>query len=321
MESFFQIVTIVFVSNSQHSLRDRKGSKIVLSKFQKFTHTHLKKLNKPEKRALSDLSSKLACNASMTVEAACVLPIFLFCFMNVMFSFRMLETQSRVLAALHQTGNQICFCGYGSKFIPDALPDGVVSLAMSEGYVRGSVTNKLGTSFLQSSAIKGKAAGLSFIGSNIMGENDIVDIQARWWAKPFIGGYGFLGFATGARYYGRAWTGYETDTSDGAGEQTDRMVYITEHGTVYHNARDCYHLTPNISQISAGSVDQKRNQSGQKYRACMYCGEKNVLQTVCYITPEGDCYHNNPNCSGLKRTIYTVPLSTVSDRPPCAACQ
>lgn len=330
MESFFQNVTIVFVSNSQHSLRDRKGSEKVLSILKKFTHTHLKKLNKSEKRALSDSSSygKLygsfdKLRASMTVEAAFVLPIFLFCFMNVLFSFRMLETQSRVLSSIHQVGNEICFYGYGNKYMPDALPDKAVSFVLSEGYVRGKTIQKLGDSFLKSSAIKGGAMGLSFAGSQIMEHNDIVDIQVHWWTRLFIGKYkyGFLGFATGTRYYGRAWTGYEADDIGEFAEQTDRIVYITEHGTVYHNARDCYHLTPTIMQVSASSVDEKRNQSGQRYSVCMYCGEKNILQAVCYITPEGERYHNNPNCSGLKRTIYAVPLSSVSDKVPCMSCR
>lgn len=321
MESFFQNVTIVFVSNSQHSLRDRKGSKNVLSIFQKFTHTHLKKLNKSEKRALSDLSSYDKCHASMTVEAAFVLPIFLFCFMNVLFSFRMLETQSRVLACIHQVGNEICFYGYGNKYMPDVLPDKAISIALSEGYVRGKTIQKLGDSFLKNSAIKGGAIGLSFSGSKIMEDNDIVDIQVRWWERPFIGRYGFLGFATGTRYYGRAWTGYEVDDIGELAEQTDRIVYITEHGAVYHNARDCYHLTPTIMQVSVDAVDEKRNQSGHRYSMCMYCGEKNILQAICYITPEGEKYHNNPNCAGLKRTIYAVPLSSVGAKPACMTCQ
>ena len=80
MESFFQIVTVDKISISQRSLRDRKGSRSILSIFQKFTHTHIK-LHKTEKRALSDTSSRKPHRASMTVEAIFVLPIFLFCMM------------------------------------------------------------------------------------------------------------------------------------------------------------------------------------------------------------------------------------------------
>ena len=46
--------------------------------------------------------------ASMTVEAALVLPLFLFCIFNIIFLLDVIRLQSRVTAALQQTGDQIC---------------------------------------------------------------------------------------------------------------------------------------------------------------------------------------------------------------------
>ena len=40
----------------------------------------------------------------MTLEAAFVLPFFLFAVINILFAVSMIGTQSRVNAALHQTG-------------------------------------------------------------------------------------------------------------------------------------------------------------------------------------------------------------------------
>ena len=320
MESFFQIVTINLVSISQHSLRDRKGSISILSVFQTFTHTHLNKYTKNEKRALSDTFSRKSCKASMTVEACFVLPILLFCMMNILFSFRMLETQSRIYAAVHQTGNQICSWGYAEKYVPQGVPDGLVSTIVTEGYVRTKVLQKVGNSYLDQGAIKGGAVGLSFLGTDIMNHNDIVDIQVRWWTQPFIGNYGFLGFPTGVRYYGRAWTGFDATAIDGAEAQEEQMVYVAEHGTVYHRTRACYHLNTTIMQIPVGAVDEARNRNDERYDPCVYCGGNNLLQPFCYITPEGNRYHFNANCSGLKRTVYTVPLSKVADKSPCMSC-
>ena len=46
--------------------------------------------------------------ASMTVEAALVLPLFLFCIFNILFLLDAVRLQSRVAAALQPTGDQIC---------------------------------------------------------------------------------------------------------------------------------------------------------------------------------------------------------------------
>ena len=45
--------------------------------------------------------------ASMTVEAAFVLPFFIFCMVNILMIFQMVEYRSKILAAVHQTGNEI----------------------------------------------------------------------------------------------------------------------------------------------------------------------------------------------------------------------
>ena len=44
---------------------------------------------------------------SMTLEAAFVLPFFLFAVINILFAVNMIAAQSRINAALHQTGNKM----------------------------------------------------------------------------------------------------------------------------------------------------------------------------------------------------------------------
>lgn len=330
MGPFSRTVTINFVSKSQHSLRNSKGFNLVLSLFLTLTHTPLFSNFLSKKRVLSDISFlskkeyshfsvKGKMRASMTVEASLVLPIFMFCFMNVLFSFRMIETQSRLLAAVHQVGNSICFYGYGEKYLPNGVPEGLSSIILSEGYARGAVINKVGSSFFSRSSVKGGAAGISFLGSEVMKDNDLVDIRLSWLVKPFAASQGFRPFFMGCRYYGRAWTGYDVTRNFSDMEAEDPMVYITEHGSVYHVYRDCRYLNPTILMVSAANRDTLRNNDGAKYYVCHYCGE-NSIQAVYYVTPEGNRYHSNPNCSGLKRTIYTVPLSEVGGRGPCSVC-
>ena len=110
----------------------------------------------------------------------------------------------------------------------------------------------------------------------------------------------------------RAWIGFtKLDT-------IETFVYITPEGEVYHLYSDCTHLDLSIRRVSMAAARLEKNNDGRKYRECELCDEK--FGTLVYITSEGDCYHSERSCSGLKRTIRQVPLSEVSDRGLCLRC-
>ena len=136
--------------------------------------------------------------------------------------------------------------------------------------------------------------------------------------KPIINEIGFNNSSTAAIVYIRKWTGYNVMSTTNI-EEEEEYVYITECGTVYHRSRDCSHLKISVSVCNASEVSMKRNDYGQKYRACERCSSGNSTGLV-FITDKGDKYHNSANCSGLKRTIKTVKLSEVGGRGPCSIC-
>ena len=88
---------------------------------------------------------------SMTLEAALALPLFLFAVLNILFAVNIIGTQSRVNAALHQTGNKMAFAGYACHGAGDKLPDKLVGVALTEGYARGQVVDYVGRSYLEKS--------------------------------------------------------------------------------------------------------------------------------------------------------------------------
>lgn len=257
---------------------------------------------------------------SMTLEAAFALPFFLFAVLNILFAVNIIGAQSRINAALHQVGNQMAFSGYAYEHtIGNALPDTLAGVALTEGYARGRVIEYVGQSYLENSCVEKGAGGLSFAGSSVMGAGDIIDLKISYRVKPFVELMGFDGFLMSQRYYGKAWTGYDgTGQTDDSGVE-DPMVYITETGTVYHLNRDCSYLNPKVEAVDAGSVAGRRNASGGKYAPCGTCGGKTAGGEV-YITNYGSSYHRLLNCPGLKRTIYTVPLSEVGGRGRCSKC-
>lgn len=256
---------------------------------------------------------------SMTLEAAFALPFFLFAVLNILFAVNIIGTQSRIGAALHQVGNQMAFAGYAyENTVGGALPEGISGVALSSGYARAQVISGVGSRYLSDSCVKGGAGGLSFAGSSVMEEGDIIDLQVSYRVKPFVELMSFDGFRISQRYYAKAWTGY--DASDTVCDMTgeDPMVFITETGTVYHLNRDCTYLNPTVEAVSLEAVKNQRNASGAKYAPCGLCGA--FPEGEVYITHYGSSYHSQLNCPGLKRTIYTVPLSEVGGRGRCSKC-
>ena len=116
----------------------------------------------------------------------------------------------------------------------------------------------------------------------------------------------------------RKWTGYDV-TKTNYMESQEEYVYITETGEVYHRSQSCSFLNPSIRCTLKETAIQKRNHNGEKYRPCKSCGGYGGLELV-YITEYGNRYHLNIRCSGLKRTIKTIPLSKVNHKRACSKC-
>lgn len=257
---------------------------------------------------------------SMTLEAAFVLPFFLFAVLNILFAVNIIGMQSRMNAALHQVGNRMAFAGYGYRAaMGENMPDGLAGITFTEGYARGRIVEYVGSSYLDQSCVKGGAEGLSFAGSSVMETGDIIDLRVSYQVRPFAGLMGFDGFSMSQRYYGKAWTGYDALGSISDFNEEDPMVYITKTGTIYHLDRNCTYLNPKVESVSKEGVSGRRNVSGEKYAPCGFCGSSMGGGEV-YITTYGNNYHRMLNCPGLKRTIYTVPLSEVGARRRCSKC-
>lgn len=269
------------------------------------------------KRALSGIS--FIQKASMTVEAAVVIPIFIFCMANILWSFQMLEAQSQIETMIHQIGNEVAFYGYAQKYIPDQLSNGITGALLTEGVIRQKLVCKINESKGVSKSIKGHADGISLLGSTIMGENDVIDLKVNWGIAPFANNQNMNVFSLGCRYYGKAFTGYDVSLYTSNSNDEDPIVYITKDGSVYHRNRNCSYLNPEIEGIPKVAVDACRNKDGAKYHPCESC-KPSSISSVVYVTGYGTRYHSSATCSGLKRTIYTVPLSEVGGRGPCSKC-
>lgn len=163
--------------------------------------------------------------------------------------------------------------------------------------------------------VSGGSSGFSFLFSSYLKEDGYLDLVVTYKLRiPFpLTGDIYLPQVQRCRV--RGWIG-EKDNM----EEKESMVYITESGNVYHLTRSCSHLTLTIQEIAPGKLSKARNSSGGKYIPCEKCGKEPLQGENYYIAKEGDCFHTKRNCSGLKRTVLTIPLSKVGSRSLCKRC-
>lgn len=267
---------------------------------------------------------------SMTVEAALVLPLFIYFFCNILGMLDIIRLQCAVFAAVRETGTKLCEYAYYLENTNANLEDagieapsmsgGVSSLILSETYVRSDVQSYLGASYMEQSPLLGDS--ISFLQSSILNGDDLIQIVADYRVEPFVPIIAPASFGLQTRFVSHAWNGYEiVDVHDGKEEEDteDPEVYITPSGSVYHTDADCTYLRPHVRQASGADIGDMRSSDGSCYYACESC-HPTRLGTV-YYTPDGNRYHASADCNKIKRTIVTVHLSEVQgSRRACSKC-
>lgn len=302
------------------------------------------------KRALRFAS----CTGSVTVETALVLPVFLCVLCGLMLLGSLLLTEARIQYALARTadvyaaqyaverladnqGSSSTGGGSGSPSAGQAGSSSTGSGSSSTGQtgsaslserVRGLADGLLQKAGLQAAfhsvyeetsmdeiCIRGGRAGIRLSVSSQGEEDATVKVSASYRLKigiPFVGEYSF---ARQAQAMQRVFCGYVEHGDGKTGADSQGVVYVAEHGSVYHTSLSCTHI---CRRISGSSVD--RILSGKKYQACDKCIHEGERPSVLYVTPYGEKYHSSLSCSGLKRTVKAIPKEEAEGMRMCSRC-
>ena len=137
--------------------------------------------------------------------------------------------------------------------------------------------------------------------------------------EPIIPVMGFSKAKTIVNCRIRKWTGYDVINAV-TGDSEEEWVYITPTGGSYHRNHNCSYLNPKIMSAVSSQIGQYRNNDGEIYRQCESCKDS-TLTGICFYTEYGNHYHSTLKCSGLKRTIISVPLTEVGNRDLCNKCK
>lgn len=241
--------------------------------------------------------------ASFTVEAAVILPLLAGFFVSILFFFRVMQVQMEVQKALEYTARELAVC-----LEEESVYDGILAKTL--------FVKNMGGWDEALHYIEGGCVGISLAKSDFGG--DEVCLRAEYRLRLPVSFFRKKTLVIAQSAVTRKWVGWK---EDGESSEEDTWVYIAETGTVYHRNRFCTHLNLSVRMVSGDDVGSLRNENGGIYRRCYKCADGAVVGEMVYITDEGDCYHTDTDCSGLKRTVRRVRLSEVAGRRCCDRCE
>lgn len=265
-------------------------------------HSHrLPHLNSTSKESIF---RPLLYRGSLSVEAALVLPLFLFFLMTLLSTLQFMNFSAKLQQQLYQEGIYLSEIGFDK---------GNVSISQVADDIRAGLEKGTGTY-----PVEGGLSGLDFENSRL-NDPELTEIVVTYSTRLTFDPFSLFHRDICQYVTFHNWVGYGHGLNFERSTGEEIYVYITEDSEVYHRDRECTHIRLNITEVSAKDVKNLRNEYGEKYTACSHCKAK-LKDGTLYITKDGNCYHNSLTCSGLSRTVTAIPLSKVGNRRPCKRC-
>lgn len=256
-----------------------------------------------EKRGSKKRASALGSKASVTVEAALTIPIFLFAVLSLVY---LLEIQS-VRTSIH-----VAVQSATKEAAADAVLFPVVNLVK----FKGDVINTAGANQLERSIIVGGSGGVNCNRTYMSPLTGEIHVTVEYAVKLPFPQFTNVTAKFQEEMTVKAWTGYTK--REGTTEDTE-IVYMTDHALVYHENYHCTYLQLSIRFVPYFGLSGIRNEDGGIYRRCEKCVHGEGFAGV-YITNSGGKYHNSLSCSGLKRTVRAVKKTETGGRGGCSRC-
>lgn len=242
-----------------------------------------------------------------TLEAAVVFPALACFFVSILFFFRVMQVELQIEKALADTAQTLAADSTGKgEDTKEAIGLGVLKISMM---------GNLKDSREVARYVAGGAAGIQLSGTEWKG--DFIDIHAAFLLKLPVRLLGTHHLNIVRHIVCRKWTGWNGETY---GDEEDIWVYVAQTGNVYHRMRECSHLKLTVRSINQMEIAGQRNENGERYQACEKCAGKKKENVIVYITNQGNRYHYDLSCGGIKRSIFMVRLLDVGDKRPCSRC-
>ena len=281
----------------------------------------LKKIVVIIKKGLMKTNKKINNRGSLTIEAAIIIPFFFLAMLSVAALIQNIRAHSEIQSCITDAAMEEAIYSYAIEAmgesknleIGEKLPD-LGSTLMTDTYAyykvgkeftleKGQAVNVLSHDLQPTNYIFGSS------------DDEYINICLSYYTHPLFNIVGAKDSLMSNSVMAHKWTGYGASVSN---EDDERIVYIAEHGTVYHLSTTCSHINPSIKAVDAKEIDNERNQGGGIFKPCEKC--KPQKEGTLFITDYGEKYHSSLSCSGLKRNVRAVKLSEVSGMQCCKKC-
>lgn len=265
-------------------------------------------------------------NASFTAEASVAFPVFFFAVIYLIQMFSVLRAELVIAEAGISSAREVAAYSYVAERLADG--ENAVAETLLEIFDQKIIQDAAMTTVfyvrcdkeILEQARVAQGLGGMWVNTTEAGEKTKTEIYYR--VKPAD----VLTKGNGKYYVMRLvyrnWTGEGgRQAASGDGQEEKNVVYMTEHGRVYHLKRDCSHIKIEVDAVLWDQVGAKRNSSGAKYYACEFC--EPVLRTgvQVYITEYGTRYHAFSTCSAIKRNVKECdPEEVKQTYPACSRC-
>ncbi len=246
--------------------------------------------------------------ASLTVEAAVVLPLFLGLMLLAVFFTRIVVVHSVVQQAMDEAVRVS-----SSVWVKQLEDDNYLGEYASAGGVMLYAQKKLKDKGLD---------GFVLLLPEVEGE--FVDLRAYYTMNYPIQFFGQRGISLAQRSCSRKWIGDEgvNNKKSEEDDEEDQQVYTTQYGKLYHENRYCKYIYHEPRAIGASYIDEARNQGGAKYAPCLYCKPGSKPSGEVYITDWGDAYHKTLGCHHLNPEVSVESEKDAKARglSKCSVC-
>jgi len=265
------------------------------------------KRNKIICKIRTSLSSLLK-SGSLTVEAAMVLPLFLFAIIAILYMIQIIYTYDTLQQNLLSTAKAASAYAYEDDYKEELF------------YLE--FLSHLDFDYISKSGIVGGVYGINFSETRFDENSQRIDLIINYRIKSMIDIFDISYLSIHQCVSTKAWTGYQGAEKNLSGESEETTVYVTENGKVYHTSKSCTHLDLSIRTVIFEQIENLRNEYGGKYYSCEKCCRNDDIGPgkQVHIADTGTNYHSELSCSGLKRTIYEMILNEQMTLRPCSRC-
>ncbi len=272
-------------------------------------------------------SFPLSCRGSLAIEAAIVLPLFLFMMFILIFPLRVMEEERRLQNTIENVGKQLAAAEYIKTVGNELLKSDGGDNETFKSFVNGAEEG-VALGVILAKALETKSISMPYFSEEtgiFSGENeDMFKVELKYDIKLPFSAY-FISAPTGSIVANRrAWTGSDGGrgrskySTDGEDDTEERIVYLGKTSTVYHDNPNCHYLSNVTRTADAAHMEALRNENGAKYHACPSC--KPGSSGTVYYFESGTAYHSSEQCKAITAYSRAVKLSEVGDMRACSYC-